>query len=203
MSAEQVIVAAEVTNSRSDTTMFIPMVRATKENLSEVGAPQPEVILADAGYWSTDNLDFATEAEVLIPPMPNTSSDLRPDDPSIARRAEVLERVDTGSLTVIEAAEELGISLNWAHKLLANRRHNRGDPAVHRQAMLTRLDTDEARALYAKRKITVEPVFGNIKANLRCRRFSGRGMKAVTSEWRFICAVHNLMKLRTMRLAAG
>jgi hypothetical protein len=69
--------------------------------------------------------------------------------------------------------------------------------------MLARLDTDEARALYAKRKISVEPVFGNIKANLRCRRFNGRGMKAVSSEWRFICAVHNLMKLRTMRLANG
>jgi hypothetical protein len=69
--------------------------------------------------------------------------------------------------------------------------------------MLARLDTDEARALYAKRKISVEPVFGNIKANLRCRRFSGRGMTAVTSEWRLICAVHNLMKLRTTRLANG
>jgi hypothetical protein len=69
--------------------------------------------------------------------------------------------------------------------------------------MLARLDTDEASALYAKRKISVEPVFGNIKANLRFRRFNGRGMKAVSSEWRFICAVHNLMKLRTMRLANG
>jgi hypothetical protein len=203
VSAEQVIVAAEVTNSRSDTTMFIPMVCATKENLNEVGAPHPGVFLADAGYWSTDNLDFPTGAEVLIPPMPNTSSDLKPDDPSIARRAEVLARVETGSLTPIEAADELGISLNWAHKLLANRHNNRGDPAVHRQAMLARLDTDEASALYAKRKISVEPVFGNIKANLRCRRFNGRGMKAVSSEWRFICAVHNLMKLRTMRLANG
>ena len=111
-------------------------------------------------------MDFATDAEVLMPPMPNTSSDLKPDDPSIARRAEVLARVETGSLTPIEAADELGISLNWAHKLLANRHNNRGDPAVHRQAMLARLDTDEARALYAKRKISVEPVFGNIKANL-------------------------------------
>jgi hypothetical protein len=183
--------------------MFIPMVHATKENLSEVGAHHPAIILADAGYWSTDNLDFATDAEVLMPPLPNTSSDLKPDDPSIARRAEVLGRVETGSLTAIEAADELGISLNWVHKLLANRRNNRGDPAVHRQAMLARLDTDEGRALYAKRKISVETVFGNIKANLRCRRFSGRGLTAVKSEWRFICVVHNLMKLRTMRLAAG
>ena len=146
-------------------------------------------------------MDFATDAEVLIPPMPNTTSDLKPDDPSIARRAEVLARVETGSLTPIEAADELG-SFAQLGTQTPCQSNDRGDPAVHRQAMLARLDTDEARALYAKRKISVEPVFGNIKSNLRCRRFSGRGMKAVSSEWRFLFAVHNLMKLRTTRLAA-
>jgi hypothetical protein len=49
----------------------------------------------------------------------------------------------------------------------------------------------------------VEPVFGNIKANLRFRRFSRRSITAAHSEWRFVCAVHNLLKLRTARLAIG
>ena len=53
----------------------------------------------------------------------------------------------------------------------------------------------------AKRKITVEPVFGNLKANLRFRRFSRRSLPAVTSEWRLICATHNLLKLRTHQMA--
>jgi hypothetical protein len=69
--------------------------------------------------------------------------------------------------------------------------------------MLARLETDEGRSLYAKRKITTEPVFGNIKANLRHRRFSRRGLSAVESEWRLICSVHNLIKVRSRRLAAG
>ncbi len=51
--------------------------------------------------------------------------------------------------------------------------------------------------------ITTEPVFGNIKANLRHRRFSGRGMSAVESEWRLICSVHNLLEMRNRRLAVG
>jgi hypothetical protein len=59
----------------------------------------------------------------------------------------------------------------------------------------------EGRQTYAKRKVTTEPVFGNIKANLRCRRFSGRGMQAALSQWRLICSVHNLLKVRNHRLA--
>ena len=67
--------------------------------------------------------------------------------------------------------------------------------------MLARLETKEGRALYATRKITTEPVFGNIKANLRHRRFSRRGLQAVASEWRLICASHNLLKVRARRMA--
>jgi hypothetical protein len=83
------------------------------------------------------------------------------------------------------------------------RRRGTLDPAVVRKRMLERLDSDDGKALYAKRKITVEPVFGNIKANLRFRRFSRRSITAAHSEWRFVCAVHNLLKLRTARLAIG
>ena len=44
-------------------------------------------------------------------------------------------------------------------------------------------------------------MFANIKANLRHRRFSGRGMQATRSEWRLICSVHDLLKVRNRRLA--
>jgi Transposase DDE domain len=56
-------------------------------------------------------------------------------------------------------------------------------------------------ACYARRKTTIEPIFGNLKMNLRFRRFSRRGLTAVTSEWRLICAVHNLLKIRRHQLA--
>jgi len=59
------------------------------------------------------------------------------------------------------------------------------------------------RCTYARCKITTEPVFGSIKANLRSRRSSGRRLVAVQSEWRFIWAVHNLMRLRATHLVLG
>jgi hypothetical protein len=135
--------------------------------------------------------------------MPATTATVDHDRTTIARRAEVFARVEAGSITIVGAAQELGISYSWAHHLLDARRHGRGHPAVLRQEMLDRLETDEGRARYAKRKITTEPVFGNIKANLRHRRFSGRGLPAVESEWRLICSVHNLLKVRNRRLAVG
>ena len=69
--------------------------------------------------------------------------------------------------------------------------------------MLERLATKAGTAAYAKRKTTVEPVFGNLKANLGFRRFSMRGLDATKSEWRLICTVHNLLKLHRHQPATG
>ena len=49
---------------------------------------------------------------------------------------------------------------------------------------------------FKRRKVIIEPVFGNIKANRGYRKFTRRGMAAVQSEWRRICTTHNLLKLR-------
>jgi transposase len=64
------------------------------------------------------------------------------------------------------------------------------------------LATPEGRALYRQRQITIEPVFGQLKFNRQIRRFQRRGRSACRSEWRFIAATHNLLKLHYHRLAA-
>ena len=51
------------------------------------------------------------------------------------------------------------------------------------------------RALYRQRQATIEPVFGQLKFNRQIRRFQRRGRAACRSEWRFIAATHNLLKL--------
>lgn len=58
-------------------------------------------------------------------------------------------------------------------------------------------------AAYAKRQITVEPVFGHLKANLGYRGFLRRSLDAVESEWRLICIVHNLTKIHRHRIATS
>jgi hypothetical protein len=65
------------------------------------------------------------------------------------------------------------------------------------------LATDHGGALYRRRQATVEPVFGQIKANRRADRFLRRGRSAVRSEWRLLAATHNLLKLHRHHLATA
>jgi transposase len=200
VSADQVIVAAEVTNAANDSTMFETMVRASEANLATVGAGAVQTFVADTGYWSVDNVTMATDAELLVTPLPATKGELDPDDPRLDEREALFERVERKELSLKDAAAQMGISAGWARQLFADRRAGRADPAVLRKQMLERLGSPEGRHRYALRKVTTEPVFGNIKANLRFRRLSGRGIALATSEWRLICAVHNLLKVRNHRL---
>ena len=64
-----------------------------------------------------------------------------------------------------------------------------------RERMERKLLTKGGRALYKLRSQTVEPVFGQVKACRGCDRFMQRGKKYARSEWRLLCATHNLLKL--------
>ena len=62
-------------------------------------------------------------------------------------------------------------------------------------AMQRRLQSEKGRALYARRKVIVEPVFGQIKEARGIRRFLLRGLESATAEWQLICCTHNLLKI--------
>lgn len=64
-----------------------------------------------------------------------------------------------------------------------------------RDRMERKLLTKRGRQLYKKRSRTIEPVFGQVKAARDCEMFMRRGVKAAGSEWKLICATHNLLKL--------
>lgn len=66
-------------------------------------------------------------------------------------------------------------------------------------AMTYRLKTTAGKAFYAKRKTTVEPVFGIIKEVMGFRRFLLRGLEAVKGEWRLVCLAFNLKRLCVLR----
>jgi len=201
VSEDHIVVAAELSNAANDSTQLVPMVDATRENLTEVNRPDIGIFVADAGYWSAGNLSQLQDVDLLVAPLPATSGITDPDDPRRKERQEVIERFEAGALTITQAAKEMGVSPTWARKLVSDRRRGVADPAKLRVEMEQRLSSEAGAAAYAKRKTTVEPVFGNLKANLGFRRFSQRGLNAVHSEWRLICTIHNLLKLHRHRLA--
>jgi len=61
--------------------------------------------------------------------------------------------------------------------------------------MKHRLKTDSGRKLYAKRKSTVEPVFGIIKQVMGFRQFLLRGLEAVSGEWLLVSMAWNIKRM--------
>jgi len=63
------------------------------------------------------------------------------------------------------------------------------------------LDDEQKAALYAKRKVDVETVFGDIKGNRSFTRFLLRGLAKTQTEFGLVAIAHNLLKVAGIRLA--
>ncbi len=68
----QIVIAAEITNTPADFSNLDPMIGAALGELERAGvADQPEIALADAGYWNEQHMDEVIankHIQVLIPP---------------------------------------------------------------------------------------------------------------------------------------
>ena len=64
--------------------------------------------------------------------------------------------------------------------------------------MAAKLQTDETRAAYRRRKWLSEPPNGWVKNVLGFRQFSLRGLAKVKAEWRLVCAALNLRRMAGM-----
>ena len=67
--------------------------------------------------------------------------------------------------------------------------------ATAQERMAAKVRSPAGQALYSRRKVIVEPVFGQIKEARGFRRFLLRGLDKVRGEWRLVCVGHNLLKL--------
>jgi transposase len=79
--ADQIVIAAELTNSSADFGQLGPMVDAARRELLGAGVARvPDVVLADAGYWHQAQTQalWADGVQVLIPPDANKRQGTRP-----------------------------------------------------------------------------------------------------------------------------
>jgi len=151
--AYQVIVATDFAESGADNPAFGAMLDQTMTNTGTT----PRETLADAGYFSSDNIDAADRAGT---------------DPLIA----------TGRLA------------HGDHVPDAPRGRIPKD-ATPKQRMARKLRTKKGKAAYARRKVIVEPVFGQMKTTQGAGRLLLRGHDHARAEWRLLAACHNLRKL--------
>jgi transposase len=108
--------------------------------------------------------------------------------------------LDSGyySEAATQALEALGFEPYIA---TARQRHHASEPealessATATERMAAKVRSPAGQALYSRRKVIVEPVFGQIKEARGFRRFLLRGLDKVRGEWRLVCLGHNLLKL--------
>src|SRR2546426_711577 len=122
-----------------------------------------------------------------------------PQDESGAAQA-IPATLDKGyySERAAQALEDLGFDPYIA---TGRQRHHGSEaevnapPTTAKERMAAKVRTSAGKALYARRKVIVEPVFGQIKEARGFRRFLLRGLEKIRGEWRLVCLGHNLLKL--------
>ena len=164
-----------------------------KVNRGELSQRKAGEILGVSYTWVRDMTKryFGTEGQRIT-----RSAEPEPDE-----WIPIIERVDRGEISKRAARDQLDVSDGRITTMLAHVRGEAIDPAIARKAMADKLADPANVQLYSKRSTSIEPVFGNIKANLGFRRFSRRSLPAVQSEWRLMCTAHNLLKLQQAALA--
>lgn len=156
----QVIVATDFAESGADNPAFGEMLAQTITNT----ATTPRETLADAGYFSENNIDAAHKAGT---------------DPLIA----------TGRLAHGEQVPDAP-------------RGRAPKNATPKARMARKLRTKKGKAAYSRRKVIVEPVFGQMKTTQGAGRLLLRGHHHARAEWRLLAACHNLRKLFSYKIAA-
>ena len=193
--ADQFVVAAEVTNLAMDAPTYRPMITAAKKNLKAAGeARRVRKVVADAGYWSTENVALKGVDSYIAP---GRARQLKKIAETEQARSATLAQVEAGDLDTTQAAEQLGVSRARVNQLLRRRRTAAPDPLT--TTMIAKLDAPLGRRTYNKRAATIEPVFAQIKHNRGIRTITRRGLAAADSEWKLICATHNLLKVYQAR----
>jgi hypothetical protein len=159
-----------------------------KVNRGELSQRQAGAILGVSYTWVRDMTKryFGQDGQRITPNR----------DPEPEQWIPVVQRHARGEISQRAASDQLAVSPTRIKTMLAHVRGEAIDPTIARRAMDARLAEPENAARYRQRQTSIEPVFGNIKANLGYRRFTRRSLPAVNSEWRLICTVHNLLKLR-------
>lgn len=181
--------------------------------------PDSRIMVRDGGFVQAYNAQIAVDEGnqiIVAAALSNQGTDAQYFEPMLRRvvdNCNAVPELTTGdagyfSADNVLAAEHMGteplisVATHYSSGLLADSppelTHLQTGP---RTAMRARLLTPRGRAAYARRKATVEPVFGQIRACRGFRQISLRGIVKARCEWLLVCATHNLLKL--WRAACG
>ena len=220
---EQIIVACDVINEANDTEQFVPLIEQTANNLPEVSTKESIVITADSNFSSMTNLEELKSKQNIDAYIPDVKYQAKQrgkktDEDSPFHKQHFIYNQDKDVYLCPNHKE-----LTFSYRTVDDRGNNlsvyrckecfsckyfgRCTKSPKGRAikvydnehliynMRQKLKTADGKSIYDKRKTIVEPVFGNIKHNLRFREFLLRGLKKVKAEFTLVAIVHNILKI--------
>ncbi len=217
----QIIVGFSVHQRPGDTSCFKPHMEQQKRNLPQL----PKKIIGDAGYGSEENYVYLEEEKLESYLKYNIfhkeqtkkyqqdrfRAEHFPYDPEknefCCPADQVLVYLDTKEYTTdngYTGQYDLYECVDCSQcELKPECTRAKGNRQIHVNWNLRRL-RDQAREnlmskegvkLRSRRGPEIESIFGNIKQNMKFRRFTLRGLEKVTTEWGLLCLAHNMKKL--------
>jgi transposase len=215
--ANQIIVGEHLSLNANDKQEVAPALMEIKETTGDL----PDEMSLDNGYMSGINLGSFEDKkiDVYIATGKGEKKDQRPIDDSdrmikkpdfvydedrdcfVCPGGRILELHREGSdgTKVYKAVKEQCDACTYKSRCCGSKKGeprtiNTDDKEPLRQAMIEKMEQESSKEIYKKRKVIVEPVFGQIK-NSGFRGFSLRGHKKAGGEFSLVCAVHNIKKI--------
>jgi transposase len=210
---EQIIVAADLVDEENDLHQIEPMIENVKKTLGY----KPTIVLADAGYFSYDNVKFLLDEEIDAY-IPDNFYEVEKRGKTKKFRKLLFTYDEKKDSYYCPAAFEIPFTRIQKRENEPDLRYyvckycslcvlinactdskNRTitrDPREHlMEDMRAKLNTKEGTEQYQKRMCTVEPVFGQMKQDRGFREFLLRGKRKTKIEFLMMCTVHNIKKI--------
>ncbi len=207
-SKDQIIVGCHLTQNVNDKKELGRAVDEIKKNTDRL----PEKITADSGYLSSENISTLKDSSIdgyIATGKGEKDPEVKgrigiknfsynqDKDIFICPQGKILEFKSTGKKRTYKAP---GACRGCVYKkrCAACKKDNAtiyiDEGGITIAAMAEKMREDSSRQIYRKRKIIVEPVFGQIKT-AGFRRFSLRGLEKAGGEFSLVCAVSNFKKI--------
>ena len=213
----QIIVGQHISFNANDKQEILPALKA----LQEATGSLPDKMTADNGYMSGANLEALEKSTVdaYIATDKGEKKNAIPLDESERKLTKAdftyheedntftcpgeqtldLVRQNKEGAQVYQGAAEVCAKCHYQTRCCQSQKGeartiNTDDKEPLRQQMNVKREQQASKDIYSKRKVIVEPVFGQLK-NSGFRGFSVRGKEKVAGEFSLVCATHNIKKI--------
>jgi transposase len=213
----QIIVGQHISLNANDKQEVLPALEALQETTGRL----PAIMSLDNGYMSGDNLEalekspvdayIATDKGEKQNPIPLDESERKltkadftyheADNTFTCPGGQTLNRVrkSKDGDQVYQGSADVCANCPYQPRCCESKKGEArtittDDKEPLRQEMNAKMATQASKDIYSRRKVIVEPVFGQLK-NSGFRGFSVRGKEKVAGEFSLLCAAHNIKKI--------